>query len=53
MSVLKELANKTAIITGAARNQGRSFAQALARKGANVVVHYHATTAKADAEETA
>ncbi|HSX07729.1 MAG TPA: SDR family oxidoreductase [Candidatus Saccharimonadales bacterium] len=47
------LANKTAIITGAARNQGRAYAQALARMGANIVVHYHNEAARADAEETA
>lgn len=49
----KLLANKTAIITGAARNQGRAYAQALARLGANIVVHYHNAAAKAEAEETA
>ncbi len=47
------LVNKTAIITGAARNQGRAYAQALARNGANIVVHYHNEAAKSDAEETA
>jgi len=53
MSEARELADKTAIITGAARNQGRAFAQALARKGANIVVHYHAAASRADAEKTA
>ncbi|MBS1891577.1 MAG: mycofactocin-coupled SDR family oxidoreductase [Actinobacteria bacterium] len=35
---MKELEGKTALITGAARGQGRTHAVALAREGANVVV---------------
>lgn len=53
MSTSKELNGKVAIVTGSARNLGRGFAEALARNGANVVVHYHSAAAKADAEETA
>lgn len=49
----KELAGKVAIITGAARNMGRGYAVALARNGADIVVHYHTERSRADAEETA
>jgi len=49
----KELAGKVALISGAARNLGRGFAEALARNGANVVVHYHTEKSRADAEQTA
>jgi NAD(P)-dependent dehydrogenase (short-subunit alcohol dehydrogenase family) len=48
-----ELEGKVAVITGSARNMGRAFAQALAKKGANVTVHYRGEASKADAEETA
>ncbi|HEY4191361.1 MAG TPA: SDR family oxidoreductase [Mesorhizobium sp.] len=34
----RELAGKTALVTGAARNIGRSIAVALAKRGANIVV---------------
>jgi len=47
------LRGKTAVVTGAARNLGRGFAEMLARQGANVAVHYHDEHARADAEETA
>src|SRR4051812_17214782 len=47
----KELAGKVAVITGSARNMGRAFAEALARSGADIVIH-HRDSAK-DAEETA
>lgn len=50
---MKELEGKVAIITGAARNQGRAYSEALARMGANIVVHYHLPSDKADAEQTA
>ncbi|MBV9230812.1 MAG: SDR family oxidoreductase [Chloroflexi bacterium] len=53
MSTSQPLAGKAAIITGSARNMGRAFAEALARLGANVAVHYHSQSAKSDAEETA
>jgi NAD(P)-dependent dehydrogenase (short-subunit alcohol dehydrogenase family) len=35
------LKGKTALITGAAKRLGRAMALALARRGVNVVVHYH------------
>jgi NAD(P)-dependent dehydrogenase (short-subunit alcohol dehydrogenase family) len=53
MPASRELAGKVAIITGAARNLGRGFAVALARQGADIVVHYHSPGSKEDAEETA
>ena len=36
-----QLAGQTALVTGAAKRVGREIALALARRGANVVVHYH------------
>jgi NAD(P)-dependent dehydrogenase (short-subunit alcohol dehydrogenase family) len=47
------LKGKTALVTGAARNLGRGFAQMLARQGGNVMVHYHGQKARSDAEKTA
>lgn len=47
------LTGKVAIITGAARNMGSAFAEALAQKGCNIVVHYHSNASTADAEATA
>lgn len=44
---------KVAVITGAARNMGRAFAQALAQHGCDVVVHYNSDSSAADAEVTA
>ena len=52
MNGRKELAGKVAIITGSARNQGRAYAEVLARNGADIVVHYHTSAAKSDADET-
>jgi NAD(P)-dependent dehydrogenase (short-subunit alcohol dehydrogenase family) len=49
----KELTGKVAIVTGARNNLGRAFAIALARNGANIVVHYHRAETQAEAEETA
>ncbi|MEO0836951.1 MAG: SDR family oxidoreductase [Cyanobacteria bacterium J06642_3] len=49
----KELEGKVAIVTGARANLGRGFAEALARHGANVVVHYHREATRNQAEETA
>ncbi|MGH7280954.1 MAG: SDR family oxidoreductase [Polyangiaceae bacterium] len=53
MSEERELDGKAAVVTGAARNMGRAFAVALAKRGADVVVHHHGASSKADAEETA
>ncbi|GFE63168.1 SDR family oxidoreductase [Litoreibacter roseus] len=47
------LAGKVAIVTGARNNLGRGFAERLAQMGADVVVHYHRTETRAEAEETA
>jgi NAD(P)-dependent dehydrogenase (short-subunit alcohol dehydrogenase family) len=52
LSTERDLTGKVAVITGAARNLGRGFAEALARRGADVVVHYSGERARADAEET-
>lgn len=49
----RELSGKVAIVTGARNNLGRGFAVALARNGADVVVHYHREATKDQAEETA
>lgn len=49
----RQLEGKVAIVTGARANLGRGFAEALARHGANVVVHYHRESTKNQAEETA
>lgn len=45
------LADKTALVTGAAKRLGRALALALARAGAHVVAHYRAS--RDDAEDTA
>ncbi len=52
-SVQRELAGKVAIVTGARNNLGRAFAVALARNGADVVIHYHRAATRMEAEETA
>ncbi len=49
----RELAGKVAIVTGARANLGRGFAEALAKHGADIVVHYHRESTKDQAEETA
>lgn len=49
----KELEGKVAVVTGAARNQGRAYSEMLATHGANVVVHHHGETSRAEAEKTA
>lgn len=53
MSTDNELSGKVAVVTGSARNMGRAFAEALARRGADVVVHHHGASSKGEAEETA
>ena len=49
----RELAGKVAVVTGARANLGRGFAEALAKHGADVVVHYHREETRDQAEETA
>ncbi|MBX9646649.1 MAG: SDR family oxidoreductase, partial [Xanthobacteraceae bacterium] len=49
----QDLIGKVALITGAARNMGRAFSVALAKRGADIVVHYHDESARTDAEQTA
>lgn len=47
------LQGKVAVITGAARNMGSAFAQSLALKGCNIVVHYNSESSFEDAQRTA
>ncbi|MGL4883234.1 MAG: SDR family oxidoreductase [Waterburya sp.] len=49
----RELTGKVAIVTGARANIGRSSSEALAKHGADVVVHYHRKETRDQAEETA
>ena len=44
----KKLANKTALITGAAKRIGRAIPLGLAKEGANIVIHYSASAKEAD-----
>jgi NAD(P)-dependent dehydrogenase (short-subunit alcohol dehydrogenase family) len=53
LRVDRDLSDKVAIVTGAAKNLGRGVAEALARRGADIVVHHHDDSSRADAEETA
>ncbi|MGL5062031.1 MAG: hypothetical protein ACRC62_18825 [Microcoleus sp.] len=53
ISTDRELAGKVAIITGTRNNLGRGYAVALARNGADIVVHYHREATRDRAEETA
>src|SRR5580704_7307463 len=46
---MASLTNKTALVTGASRGIGRATAQALAKAGARVIVHYGRSAAEADA----
>ncbi len=49
----RPLAGKVAIVTGARANMGRAFSAALARMGADVVVHYHRASTRDEAEQSA
>src|SRR5882672_7624430 len=42
-----KLAGKTVLVTGAAKRVGREIALALARRGANIVVHYNSSAGDA------
>ena len=46
---MASLANKTALVTGASRGIGRATAEALAKVGAHLIVHYGRAAAEADA----
>ena len=39
-AIMASLANKTALVTGASRGIGRATAEALAKVGAHLIVHY-------------
>lgn len=43
------LHNQTALVTGGARRLGRAIALSLAAQGADIVLHYHASTREAEA----
>jgi NAD(P)-dependent dehydrogenase (short-subunit alcohol dehydrogenase family) len=47
-----KLKGKTALVTGAAKRVGREIALGLARRGANIVVHYNSSVADARATVT-
>jgi len=51
--MITNLTGKVAVITGAARNMGSSFAQALAQQGCDIVVHYNSDSSAVEAEDTA
>lgn len=44
----QSLVGKTALITGAAKRIGRATASALAKEGANIVVHYNSSAGEAE-----
>ncbi|MFN8636520.1 MAG: SDR family oxidoreductase [Chloroflexota bacterium] len=44
-----ELSGRTALVTGGSSDIGAAIARALAKRGADVIVHYHSNAAKADA----
>jgi len=45
---MSQLANKTALVTGASRGIGRATATALAAEGAHVIIHYANSAAEAE-----
>lgn len=53
MSISQSLEGKVAVVTGGARNMGRAFCDALARMGADVVVHHHSERSAGQADEAA
>jgi NAD(P)-dependent dehydrogenase (short-subunit alcohol dehydrogenase family) len=52
VAAAKPLQGKAAIVTGARNNQGRAYAIALARLGADVVLHFHRAETKEQNDET-
>jgi NAD(P)-dependent dehydrogenase (short-subunit alcohol dehydrogenase family) len=48
----RPLQGKAAIVTGARNNQGRAYAVALAKLGADLVLHFHRSESKDQNEET-
>jgi NAD(P)-dependent dehydrogenase (short-subunit alcohol dehydrogenase family) len=51
-AVAKPLQGKSAIVTGARNNQGRAYAVALAKLGADLVLHFHRNETKDQNDET-
>jgi 3-oxoacyl-[acyl-carrier protein] reductase len=49
MMIMTSLSGKTALVTGASRGIGRAAALALAKRGAQVIVHYGKAKSEADA----
>ncbi|WHU48814.1 SDR family oxidoreductase [Gordonia sp. L191] len=48
----QDIAGKTAVVAAGAKNLGGLISTELARSGANVVVHHHGDSSRADAERT-